>query len=231
MAAYFNLTLDTTAPAGVSISINAGAAYATSQTVTATIATTDSGGAPTGYQMIVYGDVDTSNDANVQATEGASTWITFATSKSVKLSSGDGSKTLRLKIRDDVNNASSEATDAITLDTTLPTVTITSAGGVADVSKISKQTGKRTATFTWQSDSQYDAYKVKVVPATGSIQSAGTQIPTTGGSTNMSGSTADQPAATNVTSAIDGADLETAGAEGVNIIKVFVQDDAGNWST
>lgn len=225
MASFVTVTLDTTAPGGVSIVIDGGAVYATTRDVTATIATTD--GTTTGYQMKVWGDVDPANDSDVQTTEGASNWITYATSKAVRLSTGDGSKTLHLKIRDDVNNASAEVTDSITLDTTLPIVTVQSG---PTPSKISKQTGKRTTTIVWQSDSQYDAYKVKVVPATNSIHSAGTQIPTTGGSTNVSGSTADQPATTNVTTTIDGADLETAGAEGANVVKVFVQDDAGNWS-
>jgi hypothetical protein len=61
----------------------------------------------------------------------------------------------------------------------------------------------------------------------GSI-TAGTQIPTTGGSTNVSGGAVN--AATTVTTNIDGADLQTAGAEGDNVVKIFVQDDAGNWS-
>ena len=49
MASYFNLTLDTTAPGGVTLSINDGALYATSTTITLKIATTD--GETTGYQM------------------------------------------------------------------------------------------------------------------------------------------------------------------------------------
>ena len=49
MASFFNLTLDTTAPAGLTLKLNNGAAYATSTAVTATIGLTDS--VTTGYQM------------------------------------------------------------------------------------------------------------------------------------------------------------------------------------
>jgi hypothetical protein len=225
MASYVTITLDTTAPGGVVIDLASGADFTAVRDIVAALTTTD--GTTTGYTMKLWGDVDTAYDSDVQATEGASNWITYAATKAIRLSTGDGSKTIHLKIRDDVNNASTEATDSITLDTTIPVATIQSGPTPA---KISKQTGKRTSTVVWQSDSQYDAYKIKVVPATNSIHTAGTQIPTTGGSTNVSGSTANQPALTNVTSTIDGADLETAGAEGANIVKVFVQDDAGNWS-
>ena len=225
-ASSVTVTLDTTGPASPTISINSGAVYATTQSVTVTIGTSDS--PTTSYQMKVYGDVDTGADANVQATKAASTWISYATSKAITLSSGDGSKTVKVTIRDDVWNESSEATDSITLDTTLPTVAVQSG---PTPSKISKVTGKEDSVFVWQSDQQYDAYKVKVVASSGAAHSTGTQIPTTAGSSNVSGSTADQPAATNVTTTIKGADLETADAgDGAKIIKVFVQDDSGTWS-
>lgn len=226
-ASYVTVTLDTTGPASPSVSIDGGATYATDQTVTLTIGTAD--GDTTGYQMKVYGDVDLAADANVQDTKANSTWISYATSKSIELSSGDGSKTVYVTIRDDVYNESSEASDSITLDTTLPVVTVQ--GGSPDVSKISKVSTKDTVSITWQSDQQYDAYKVKVVPATNSVHSAGTQIPTTAGSTNTSGSTPNQPADTNVVTTVKGTDLETADAgDGSKIIKIFVQDDSGNWS-
>lgn len=226
MASFITIRLDTTPPAGVSISINGGAVFATAQAVTAAIATTDPD--TTGYQMLIWGDVDNADNANIQTTEGASTWITYNASQAVKLSSGDGSKTLHVKVRDDVWNVSSEATDSITLDTTLPVVTVDS-GPTPD--KISKVATKDESDFTWESDSQYDEYKVKVVPSSGSIHTAGTQIPTTAGSTNVASTTPNQPAATPVTTTINGTDLETASAgDGDKIVKVFVKDDAGNWS-
>jgi len=226
-ASYVTVTLDTTGPADASVSINGGDVYATDQTVTLTIGTTDSD--TTGYQMKVYGDVDEAADANVQTAEGDSAWITFATSKSIELASGDGSKTVYVKIRDDVWNVSTEASDSITLDTTQPTVTVQS-GPTPD--RISKIDTKDETEIVWQSDQQYDEYKVKVVATSGAAHTTGTQIPTTAGSTNVSGSTADQPEDTNVTTKVNGADLETASAgDGDKIIKVFVKNDAGTWSS
>jgi hypothetical protein len=223
MSAFFDLVLDTTGPAGVAGSINAGATYATSRDVTLGATTTDPD--TTGYQIKIWGNVDLAFDADIQATEGASAWKTLSASMAVRLSTGDGVKTLTWRLRDDVNNESSTATDSITLDTTVPVVTLDSGPTPA---KISKQTGKRTSAATWHADTDIQAYKIKIVPATSSIHTAGTQIPTTGGSTNVTGGAVS--AATTVTTNIDGADLETAGAEGNNHVKIFVQDLAGNWS-
>lgn len=224
MANYFNLILDTTAPAGVTVSINAAAAYATAQLVNLTIGTSD--GVTTGYQMKIWGTVDTAYDANVQATEGASAWITYATSKQVKLAAGDGTKTIFVKIRDDVLNESAQASGSITLDTTLPTVSI-SAG--PDVTKVSKISTKDTCTLSFTADSHIQAWKVKVVPSSSSIESAGAQIGTTYGSTGVTGGAL--AASTPQAVTIKGADLEAASSgDGTKIIKIFIQDDAGNWS-
>jgi hypothetical protein len=224
-ASNFTLTLDTTGPAGVTVSINAGAAYATTQSVTLTIATSDT--PTTGYTMKVWGDVDLANDANVQDTEIKSAWITYSTSQAVKLSAGDGSKSITIRIRDDVWNESSTANDTITLDTTVPVATI-SVG--PDVTRVSKISGKRVCSFSFQADVHIQAWKVKVVPATNSIESAGTTILTTNGSTNMTGGAL--AATTNQACTIDGRDLEVASSgDGAKIVKVFCQDDAGNWST
>jgi len=225
MASYFTLTLDTTGPASPSISLDGGAEYATAQLVTATIGTTDT--PTTGYQMKIWGDVDTTHNASIQTTEGASAWITYSTSQQVKLSSGDGSKTVYLKIRDDVYNESSQASDTIILDMTLPVVTVSN----VSATKISKVSGKDEMTFQFSSDSIFDEYKVKVVATSGAANGTGTQIGTTNGSANVSGSTGNYPAATPITVTIKGADLEIAsGGDGDKIIKVFVLDDAGNWS-
>lgn len=73
------------------------------------------------------------------------------------------------------------------------------------------------------------AYKVKVVPASGSLHTEGTQIPLTAGSTNMSGAAVSGGAS--VTSTIKGTDLKTASAgDDEKEIKIFGQDAAGNWS-
>lgn len=225
MANYFNLTLDTTGVANPTISIESGATFATTQLVTLTIGTTET--PTTGFQMLIWGDVDNTNDANIQTTEGASVWITYTTSKQIKLSSAEGSKTIYLKIRDDVYNASSQVSDTIILDTTLPVVTITG----PDVTKISKVDGKNTCSFSFSCDCIFDEYKVKVVAASGNAQDTGTQIGTANGSSNVSGVVGAYPASTPINVAINGTDLETASAsDGVKIIKVFVKDESGQWS-
>lgn len=218
MASYFNLTLDTTAPGGVSLTINDGALYATSTAVTLTIATSD--GVTTGYQMKVWG-------IDGVADEGSAIWENFSTSKSVNLTSGDGLKTVYVKVRDDVGNESTQVSDTITLNTAVPVVTITG----PDKSKISKVSGFNTSIINFTSDVEFDEYKVCVVPQNNSTQDAGMTIGTVNGSINTSGSDGNYPASENIQVTINGADLEAASAgDGVKIIKVFVRNAAGTWS-
>lgn len=56
MASFFNLILDTTAPAGVTLSLNDDARYTTSASITAKIGCEDA--ETTGYQMKIWGGVD-----------------------------------------------------------------------------------------------------------------------------------------------------------------------------
>ena len=225
MASFFKLTLDTKGPQSPTLSIAAGATYITSQTTTANFSTTDS--PTTGYQVKIWGDVDTAFNANIKATEGESSWISYEEAVAIKVSSGDGTKNIHAKIRDDVWNETSELSDSVILDTTVPVATVSSG---PDVTKVSEVEGKRTVNFEFQADVEIQAWKVKVVPATSSIHSAGTQIGTTNGSTNMSGGTL--AATTNKACSIDGRDLDEADSgDGEKIVKVFVQDLAGNWST
>ena len=53
LASYFNLTLDTTAPAGLSVSINEDALYTTTPVVTLKVSVSDD--VTTGYQMKIWG--------------------------------------------------------------------------------------------------------------------------------------------------------------------------------
>jgi hypothetical protein len=219
MTNTFNLTLDTTAPAGAALVVSGGAAFATSAAATADFSTSD--GSTTGYQIKVWGDLN-----GGPATEAAAVWQAFSASLAITLSNGDGVKTISGKIRDDVGNETAVLTDTITLDTTAPIPTITVA---ASPTKISKIAGFDTSTFSFQADSDIQAWKVKVVPATGSVHTAGTQVPTTAGSTGISGGALASGATQAVS--IKGADLEAASAgDGVKIVKVFVQDLAGVWS-
>lgn len=225
MANNFTITLDTTAPASPTIAIEDGSAYASAQLVNCTIGTGDA--LTTGYQMKIWGDVDGTYNSNIQTAEGTSSWITYGTTQQVKLSAANALKTLYLKIRDDVYNESSQTSDTITLDTTLPVVTLQSG---PDVSKISKIDGKRLVTFAWQSDTAFIEYQVKVVPTTGSSESAGTTVATTNGSTFVA-ATGTFPATTNITTTIRGEDLEVASSgDGDKIVKIFVKEESGNWS-
>lgn len=228
MATFTTLTLDTTAPASPAVDVESGATTVTTVDVSIGISTGD--GSTAGYQVKIYGDVDDSfAPSEYRATEGNAPWVSFAATKNIRLSSSDGSKTVRIKIRDDVGNASSEATDTVTLDTTAPTPNITVA---LSNTKVSKVTGFNSVTFSWESDSVFDEYMVRVVPSSGSDRTQGTLIPTTNGSANTSGTAGGYPASTNIQTTINGADLETASAtDGAKIIKVFVRDPSNNWSS
>lgn len=214
MASYFNLTLDTLAPTISAFTINNGATVTTSTTVTLTITAEDAA------SMKIWG-------VNGVSTESAASWETFSSSKQVTLTSGDGTKTVYVKVRDSVYNESATSSDTITLSTAIPTITITG----PDVSIISEQSGKNVATFSFSSSMALKAWKVKLVPANSSAHDAGTQIPLAGGSTNMTGTTL--AANTSKECKINGSDLSVAagGADGTYIIKVFGQASANDlWS-
>jgi len=223
MANYINIILDTTAPSNPYININGGATYSNSQLVSVSLGTTDID--TTGYQMKVWGNVDTAYDTNIQTTEATSQWISFTDSKQVKLSSGDGNKQVSVKIRDEVYNESSIATDNISLNTAIPTVNV----GAPDVFKVSKKDGKNIFSFTFSSPAQFEEYKVKVVTSTGAVESSGVTIATANGSQNVAGSAGGYTNPITVT--ISGQDLELASSgDGSKIIKVFIKNQAGTWS-
>lgn len=221
MASFFNLTLDTKAPAGLAIALNDDALYTTNRVVSLKTTLTDED--TTGYQMKIWGVADAEDEASAA-------WETFAAEKSITLPEGDGLKTVYVKVRDDVYNETAAASDTITLDTVVPVVTITG----PDKTKVSKMEGKNSAVINFTSNVAFEEYKVCMVPATNSIQSAGTVIPTTGGSSNTSGNAGGYEADTNIEVTINGADLETVGADGSGkvptILKVFVRSAAGTWS-
>ncbi|MBI2471289.1 MAG: carboxypeptidase regulatory-like domain-containing protein [Planctomycetes bacterium] len=112
---------DTTAPTG-SITINSGASYTKSSTVTLNLSASDSVGV-TGYYV--------SNSSSTPSSS-ASGWTSvtattsYSASVSYSFSGGEGSKTIYAWYKDAAGNVSSAANASITLDTTSPTVTITS---------------------------------------------------------------------------------------------------------
>ena len=217
MASYFNLVLDTLAPQGLTVKLNNGSQYTTSKNVTLSISVSDT--SPSGYQMKVWGiDGATSEDS--------ATWETFAATKSIALPTGDGLKTVYVKVRDDVCNETASASATITLDTSVPAVTIIG----PDVSRISKTAPKNVATFSFTSDVAFTEYKIKVVPSKSSLHDAGTLIGTANGSTNMS-ATGTFKASMAISCKIYGKDLEAASSgDGEKIIKVFVKNAHGTWS-
>lgn len=236
MPGTFQLVLDTQGPQGVTLVLDTGNPQFTLDRVVNAQPGTTSGDA---VLMKLWGDVDNAADPNVQTTEAASAWVAYAP-RDVTVAAGDGVKTINVRLRDDVGNTSTVASDTITLDTTAPVITITAgpsstAGGAPP--KISKNAGFDDAALTFSSDSDLQAYKVKVVPSTGADQSQGTTIPTAGGSTNVDsgagdGVTVKLAASTGLTVHVKGADLDAAAAngDGTKQLKVFGQDMAGNWS-
>lgn len=217
MASYFNLTLDTTAPSSTTIGFFDGITITATRSVGLVLSASGA------TQMLIYGDT---GEGTTALAEGSAVWETYATSKTIQLTSGDGSKTIKAKFRDSVGNVSSEITKTITLDTTAAVVTITG----PDVSTVSKIASFDTSVFSFSSDTAFIEYKVKIVPATSSDNTAGTQIPTTAGSLNTSGS-GSFASATPIQVTLKASDVETASAgDGVKIIKVFVKDAAANWS-
>lgn len=217
MASYFNLTLDTLAPQGLTIKLNNGSQYTTSKSVTLSIALTDASTA--GYQMKVWG-------INGAELESDASWETFATSKSITLLNNDGLKTVYVKVRDDVCNETAAASATITLDTSVPAVTIIG----PDVSRISKTAPKNVATFSFTSDVAFTEYKIKVVPSKSSLHDAGTLIGMDNGSANLRG-TGTFKKNTAISCKVYGKDLEAASSgDGEKIIKVFVKNAHGTWS-
>ena len=217
MASYFNLTLDTLAPQGLTIKLNNGSQYTTSKAVQLAINVTDE--SADGYQMKVWG-------IDGIAKESDAVWETLANVKDITLPTGDGLKTVYVKVRDDVCNETAAASATITLDTSVPAVTIIG----PDVSRISKTAPKNVATFSFTSDVAFTEYKIKVVPSKSSLHDAGTLIGTANGSTNMT-ATGTFKASTAISCKIYGKDLEAASSgDGEKIIKVFVKNAHGTWS-
>lgn len=223
MPAFFNLTLDTLGTTGTLV-IGTGAAYVNNADVILNISHegTDI------VQMKIWGDVDPNVNTDIQETELTSAWITYSATQAIKLSPEDGSKTIYCKLRDNVLNEGSEFSATVTLDQTIPTVTIVSG---PTPNKISKIPSKNTSEFTFQCSEIFSEYKVTVVASESSSQAVATTIGSAHGSTNMTGDAGNYPSSTPISCTISGADLEEASpGDGTKIVKVFVKDLAGNWS-
>lgn len=110
-----SITLDTAPPTG-SVSINAGATYATSPSVTLNLSASDS--------LSGVSQMRTQNSGGSWTA-----WEPYATSKAWALVAGDGSKTVNVQFVDNAGNISSTYSDSIILDTVKPTGSISINGG------------------------------------------------------------------------------------------------------
>lgn len=247
---FFNLYLDLIGPASPTISLESGATYATQELITASVSTSD--GVTTNYQMKIWGDLDLawakSNgivSAGATATDKASALlISYTPSKQLQLKALSGSaaenRTISVIIYDDVLNQSSEVSDSILLDTSIPTVSITG----PDKTRISEQSGKNVSSFSFQVDQDFVEYVIKVVGATGADNTTGTIIPISSSpivgerSSISTDATATEMHHVGTFTAnqvinvkINGTDLKTASpGDGSKIIKVFVKDSTNHWS-
>jgi parallel beta-helix repeat protein len=105
-----HFAVDTTAPTG-SITINAGATYTTTTSVTLTLSASD----------------DTSGVAQMRFSNDGTTWTNwevYATSRAWTLTAGDGSKTVYAQFRDNAELESITYSDTIVLNTIAPTGSI-----------------------------------------------------------------------------------------------------------
>ncbi len=236
MAGYFNLTLDTTAPSGVTVKINGDEEKTNSTAVMLTITCSDAD--TSGYQMKIWGTSDAQSEDSAE-------WETFANEKSATLPAGDGIKTVYVKVRDDVWNESAAVSDTIKIYTNVPVVNIIG----PNVTKISNVSGKNVTTLQFTVGGDVSEFKVMVVENINDSHDSATNkpIPIAGGSSfDSSGSVTDFTpdntylAGTNgwlmigdpCNLTLYGADILSASpGDGVKIIKIFAKDlDSGNWS-
>lgn len=103
------------------------------------------------------------------------------------------------------------------LDTTAPTISVSN----LSATKISRVSGKDITYVSFTVNEDCQAWKAKLVSSSGATHTEGTLVD----------DGTDIPADTLFVFDITDDELVDAGGlEGTNTIKVFVQDDAGNWS-
>lgn len=111
-AASDTIVLDSAPPTGTVI-VNSGASTTTSSNVTLTLAAID---ATSGVAQMSF-----SNDGSSW-----SSWESHSTSKNWTLASGDGSRTAYARFKDNAGNVSSTLSDAITVDSVAPSISLSS---------------------------------------------------------------------------------------------------------
>lgn len=124
MTASFKLTLDTTA--AVTARINGGAGSTPNELVVLELDLE-----PDAAEVKIWGSVNTDNplNAGLALDEASASWLTPTAAREVALSEGQGSKTLFVKVRDDVLNVgTASATIVVGTPTELPTVPLRPGG-------------------------------------------------------------------------------------------------------
>jgi len=230
MASFLNFYLDLQAPGGVTLSAPASSG---TLTVNATGFTSDAD--KVGYTMKFWG-VDVVTNTVAGATEATAPSIPYDNNPHTITFASEGSKTLRFAVYDSVGNKSTEATAAINIVTSLPTITIDQVtGGVSpnlpsnDAGRFSTITGYRTLSFRFSPSMNITEWVVRRVSSSGALYTdpANEVIATTNGSTIGAVEAIAGGGFRSVT--IDMRDLPTQ-TTGTKIIKVFGRNEAGNWS-
>lgn len=225
------LTLDTTPPTAPSLSVVGGDGQVITtcadQVVLARLVCSATPADLLGEYKL-WGDVDLTAYGAIQATEGASSWVTYSDPLvPIKLSAGAATKHLYGRLRDDLRNPTGVLAAQVIYDPTFPVVSVVTG---PDRTRLSKQAGYRTCAFSWQCSVPFAQYMVRAVPATSSGSTAGSPIGTSYGSTGVAGA-GTYAASTPMATSVDAADLEAAWAgDGTKVLKVFARDSSGRWS-
>ncbi len=123
-----NITLDTTTPTNLDISINSDQPYTNSTNATLTLSASDT------YNMKMRFNNSGSN---------WSSWESYNEEKANwQLSSGSGTKTVNFQVKDLAGNSATAVSDTINLDTTAPSISNVQSSGITQTS----------ATITWTTD-------------------------------------------------------------------------------
>ncbi len=235
MSSYVNIILDTIGPSGVSLTINNGETKTTTTAVSLSIACSDTD--LTDYQMKIWGIAGAETEENA-------VWETYQATKTVTLPTRDGTKTVYVKVRDDVWNESAVASDTISLFTTIPTI---SEFGLTRT-KLSLVDKKNVTNGGFSVDEHIDAIKIMLVDDINAPHNAPTNIsiPTTNGSYIYDDTAADVYKTDVLEVESDSIDriqrifefeiyaadiLAASPGDGAKLIKAFVRSStSGNWS-
>lgn len=213
---YVAVEVDTSGPAEASVTINGGLETTEHPLVSLLVQSWDYlNGQQDVREMKVWGDVDPADDPLIATTEGASEWFAFTPTLNVLLSSGAGTKTVRVKVRDSVGNSSSEVSATIAL--ALPSIPVVTVISPPRRKRFSTNTGYNSIVFSWRADRTFAEYQVRAV---GSLFDAVTSGALISGTNTAGTGSYSAP----ITTTIPVANLLTASSgDGGKIIKVFVR--------